>query len=252
MQNKNVLIIGGSSGIGLAICQQCDGNTVYNISRTACPTASVKSFCADVTDYAALKRAFDKIPDIDVMFYCAGTSLAAPVADAERNDYKNLFDVNLVGAVDCCKLALGKMRHSGKIVLLSSVGAVVPIAYDSFYSASKAGLCMFARALDLENKNIDCTAAIIGGVRTQFSFKRKIYEGSQELKRAANRLIRIEQTGYTAPEIAKELIKPAERKTPPVVTVGAKTKLSTFIYSLLPQCLKQFAEKRVFGLTNKG
>ena len=238
MQNKNVLIIGGSSGIGLAICQQCDGNTVYNISRTACPTASVKSFCADVTDYAALKRAFDKIPDIDVMFYCAGTSLAAPVADAARNDYKNLFDV--------------KMRHGGKIVLLSSVGAVVPIAYDSFYSASKAGLCMFARALDLENKNIDCTAAIIGGVRTQFSFKRKIYEGSQELKRAANRLIRIEQTGYTAPEIAKELIKTAERKTPPVVTVGAKTKLSTFIYSLLPQCLKQFAEKRVFGLTNKG
>ena len=122
---------------------------------------------------AALKRAFDKIPDIDVMFYCAGTSLAAPVADAERNDYKNLFDVNLVGAVDCCKLALGKMRHGGKIVLLSSVGAVVPISYDSFYSASKAGMCMFARALDLENKNIDCTAAIIGGVRTQFSFKRK-------------------------------------------------------------------------------
>lgn len=248
MQNKNVLIIGGSSGIGLAVCQQCGNNIVYNISRTACPTASVKSFCADVTDNKALKRAFSEIPVIDVMFYCAGTSLAAPVADAERSDYKNLFDVNLVGAVDCCKLALGKMRHGGKIILLSSVGAVVPIAYDSFYSASKAGLCMFARALDLEHNNIDCTAAIIGGVRTQFSFKRKIYEGSSELKRAADKLISIEQNGYTASEIAKSLIKIADRKTPPVVTIGAKTKLSTFIYSLLPQCLKQYVEKQVFGL----
>ena len=49
----------------------------YNISRTACPTASVKSFCADVTDYAALKRAFEATGNEGYDEYFAGPTAAA-------------------------------------------------------------------------------------------------------------------------------------------------------------------------------
>lgn len=254
MQNKNVIVIGGSSGIGLALCQKLENNTVHNISRTPCPVASVINHTADVTKPKELAKAFAEIDCADALFYCAGVSLAAPVAEIETSDCRKLFDTNLLGAVEAVKLAVPMLERSGagRIVLCSSVGGTVPIAYDAVYSASKAALDMFARAVDLELKNTRCTSAVIGGVKTQFSFKRKIYEPSEtyssDLTTATDKLVKIEQSGYPATFVADELIKIADRTCAPVTAVGIKTKLMLWAYGILPQCVKQIVERAVFGL----
>ena len=256
---KNIVIVGGSSGIGLALVQNflSKGDSITNISRSPCAVASVKNIRADVTDPAALKKAFDSVEQIDAVIYCAGFSLAAPVECVKRKDYEYLFDVNVLGAIECAKLAIPKLNKSEdpKLIFLSSSAAVTPLPYDGFYSAAKAGLLPLAYAVRMENPKIKSTAVIIGGTQTRFSFTRKVYDDCEthnaRLKRAADSLIKIEQTGYSADYVAKRIARIISADDPPPkVTVGIKNKLELFAYSLLPWRLKLFALINKFKIKN--
>lgn len=254
---KNAVIVGGSQGIGLAVAQRLvqNMNKTTVVSRKPCAVAEVVNVPADVTDTYALKSAFARISDIDVLIYCAGFSLAAPLVKTDAKDYKYLFDVNLFGAAECIKLALPALERSEdpRIILLSSSGAIAPNPYDAFYSASKAGLLSLAATLDIECPHIKTTAVVIGGTQTQFSFKRKVYddcgEYAEDLKAASDALIRMEQTGYSAAYVARKITDIIDRKNPPpVATVGCKNKLTLFLYKILPQRLKLFALRKKYGI----
>ena len=256
---KNIVIVGGSSGIGLALVQNLisTGDSITNISRTACAVAGVKNIRADVTDPAALKKAFDTIEQIDAVIYCAGFSLAAPIECVKRKDYEYLFNVNILGAIECTKLAIPKLQKSEdpRLIYLSSSGGVAPIPYDGFYSAAKAGLVPLAYAVRMENPKIKSTAVIIGGTQTRFSFARKVYDDCEahnaRLKRATDKLIKIEQTGYSADFVAKRIARIVSDSTPPPkVTVGIKNKLELFAYKLLPWRIKLYALASKFGIRN--
>ncbi len=251
---NDIIILGGSSGIGLCLCQKLSGYNITNISRSACPVAGVKNYIADAGDSDELGKVFSRIDRADTIIYCAGVSLAAPAEYADPEDYEGLFRTNLIGAVSAVKYGLPLLKNSAgaKILLLSSSGGIAPIAYDSFYSASKAALIMFARAMRLET-DIPVTAAVIGGTRTRFSFKRKIYTDcdayDDKLKTAADALIKIEQTGYPATAVADKLINVLKSKNPPpVVTIGIKNKFLLGMYKILPQRLKTAADKKIYGL----
>lgn len=254
---KNIVIVGGSSGIGLSLVQQLTSrdNEVTNISRTPCPVASVVNYEADAKSPKELSAAFSKLKNIDALVYCAGMSLAAPVEYVKPSDYRELFEVNLLGAVECTRLAMPLLTASGdgRIIYASSTGAVTPIAFDSYYSASKAALCMFSRAVNLETDKVKTTAALIGGTKTQFSFKRKIYtdcgDYDKNLKSAADALIKIEQTGYDANAVATGLYKLLRAKNPPpVAAIGLKNKLELCIYRMMPLCIKQMIDKKIYRL----
>ncbi|MCH5160642.1 MAG: SDR family NAD(P)-dependent oxidoreductase [Clostridiales bacterium] len=247
---KNIVIIGGSSGIGLSLAQKLteNGENVYCISKSICPIDGVNNSVTDVRDIDRLNEHIQKINHIDALVYCAGISLASSVEYAEEEIIEELIDVNLTCAILAVKAALSKMSDGGRIILLSSSGGVAPIAFDAPYSASKAGLIKLAEALDLELSHIGikCTAAVIPGVRTRFSFKRKIFDSEKQLryadklKNAADALIKIEQTGATADYISDKLLKILDGKSPPpVVIVGAKNKIGMFVYRILPHCLKR-------------
>jgi len=252
---KNITVIGGSSGIGLALIQKLANDCrIVNISLSACPVAGVQNIIVDVTDSEALKTAFSRIDCMDALIYCAAVSLAAPVEYLDAADCRRLINTNLTGAMECCSLALPLLSSSkdGRILLLSSSGGTAPIAFDAPYSASKAALDMFARALSLETK-VKITSAAIGGTRTRFSFKRKIYTdcGSydQNLKSAADALIKIEQTGYSSSFVADKLIKILRSANPPsTVAIGFKNKLALGFYRLMPKRLKHAVDKAVYKL----
>ena len=254
---KNILIVGGSSGIGLAIIQRLEGSEtqITNISRTPCAVANVTNISADVTDIFELHAAINAVEKIDALIYCAGFSLAAPVEYAKNTDVKYMFDVNIIGATECIKAALPKLSESENphVVLLSSSGGIAPIPFDAFYSATKAGLFALATAMRTECPNIKCTAVAVPATQTQFSFKRKIYtdcgEYNTRLKSASDSLIKTEQTGYSADYVAKKIVAILDKKNPPPkVTVGTKNKLMMFTYNILPWRLQIYALKKMYRI----
>lgn len=253
---KTTVIIGGSKGIGLAVVQNLSGDNIINISREPSPVAGVTNIAADVSDTAALRAAFKNIRVIDTLIYCAGCSLAAPLEYVRDDDMRYLFDVVLLGAMRALKFALPALRESDnpKAIFLSSAGAVVPIAFDCFYSTAKIGLTAFSAAVRLECPYLQAVAVYVPATQTGFSFKRKIYtdcgEYDKNLKSAADALIRREQTGYTAEYVARRIAKLARKKTVPVTcAIGCANKFELILYRILPKRLKLFALRKIYNIS---
>lgn len=254
---KSIVIVGGSSGIGLATVQNILGkdNEITNISRSPCAVNGVVNITADVTDAKELCAAINAVDRIDALIYCAGASLAAPIEYVKREDIEYVFDVNIVGAIDCIKAALPKLNKSDdpRVVLLSSAGGIAPIAFDGFYSAAKAGMFALAVAVRLECPKIKCTAVAVPATQTEFSFERKIYtdcgEYNTHLKSASDALIKMEQTGYSAEYVGKRIVAILEKRDPPPkVTIGTKNKLMLFAYKILPWRIKLYALRKIYDL----
>ena len=94
---KNIVIIGGSKGIGSAILlQQLETNIVHNISRNA-PDISqpnLKHYSIDV-----LKDTLPEIENIDVLISCPGSINLKPIGSLSIDDFRNDFEINVIGAV---------------------------------------------------------------------------------------------------------------------------------------------------------
>lgn len=245
---KRVLVIGGSSGIGLALIEALKGSEVICISRRECPVAGVKSLLADVQNTDELERAFAEVGNewgsVDACVYLAGCSMAAPIEYVETCDYKRLFEINLFGFIECVKRTVPLMKNGGGVIVgVSSMGGVSPIVFDSFYSASKAAMNMFARAAnaELNRYGIRVVAALPGGTRTRFSFKRLCYEFSkvgdyaEHLHAAYNSLIKTEQTGMSANKCGKKLANVLRSpKTCTIVPLGLKNRALYLANKILP------------------
>lgn len=265
MKQKVVFVIGASSGIGLAVAQKLadEGNVVYCGSRTPCPDERIVSLQVDVTKPQTVVDAVEKILDdcgmIEQLVYCAGVSMAAPVECADEEDYRYLFEVNFFGALTAARAVLPSMRMNnyGKIIFVGSMGGVLPIAYDAFYSSSKAALAMLGKELNLEVNPYGIRVATVlpGGTATRFTFKRKIYPADKvgvygaDLDKSVGTLAGIEQGGMSAEEVADAVIKVLDTETPPsVVAVGIKNKTYYLSQKVLPDKLTQYLVGNQFNL----
>jgi 3-oxoacyl-[acyl-carrier protein] reductase len=109
-------------------------------------------FCADVANEEAVVSLFEKIGDIDVLVNNAGVSLFSQIQDISLNDYEKVFSVNMRGVFLCTREASKGMiaKKSGLIVNVSSVWGEVGGSCESVYSASKAAVIGFTKALAKE------------------------------------------------------------------------------------------------------
>ena len=154
-QRRRALVTGGSSGIGLAVGRMLAdrGDEVVLNARRAGPLAEaaatigvrgVAGDCADEDDVARLAEAVGRV---DLLVHAAGTMDGTFVRKESAATFDAVMRSNLRSAFLVTSAVLASMRPGGRIVFLSSSSAHAPQPGKSAYSASKAGLNAFARAL---------------------------------------------------------------------------------------------------------
>ncbi len=163
--SKNVLITGGTRGIGAA-CSELfikNGYTVYatynNDGKSAEEIAKklgVKIYKMDIKDRKSVKETIAKIISdagkIDVLINNAGIAQQKLFIDLDDSDWDNMIDTNLTGIYNVTKDVLKNMisNHAGAIVNVSSIWGECGASCEVHYSASKAGVIGFSKALAKE------------------------------------------------------------------------------------------------------
>ena len=147
---KNIVIIGGSKGIGNAILlQQLETNIVYNISRNAPDIThpNLKHFSVDV-----LKDTLPEIENIDTIIYCPGSINLKPIGSLSIDDFRNDFEINVIGAVKAIQkyLPVLKKGTNPSIVLFSTVAAKLGMPFHASIATAKAGIEGLVKSLGAE------------------------------------------------------------------------------------------------------
>ena len=160
---KTALITGAGGGIGAAIAKRLakDGYTPILHSNTKDCTAAAESLHgialrADLAEQSQLEamvqEALARVGSIDVLVNNAGISVSGLLTDIDVQTRRRLFDVNVLAAIECTRLLLPSMIHrkSGCIVNISSMWGQVGASCEVDYSATKAALIGFTKALAQE------------------------------------------------------------------------------------------------------
>src|SRR5260370_4304823 len=163
LKNKNILITGGTRGIGLASAQEferegarvvicgTDEKTLKEARSTLGPKAL--AFCADVSKsdldslYSQIKAEFGHL---DVVFANAGYSQFGPFEVVEEDTFDNLVAVNLKGVFFTIQKAVPFLKNGSSVIVTSSVTMKTAWPTTSMMSAIKAGLSRFARTMSAE------------------------------------------------------------------------------------------------------
>lgn len=147
---KNIVIIGGSKGIGNAILlQQLESNQVHNISRNVPEIThpNLKHYSLDV-----LQDALPDIENIDVLIYCPGSINLKPIVSLSIDDFRNDFEINVIGAVKTIQkyLPVLKKGSNPSIVLFSTVAAKLGMPFHASIATAKAGIEGLVKSLGAE------------------------------------------------------------------------------------------------------
>ncbi|MBW4888381.1 SDR family oxidoreductase [Mucilaginibacter sp. HMF5004] len=154
-EGKNILVVGGSSGIGLALVRQLRnaGATVYNASRhvsTGWPdgvTHIELDVLADVGTLAA------QLPEqLHGLVYCVGSINLKPFHRLTKNDFLNDYQLNVVGAAEVIQQALKALKNTpeASVVLFSTVAAKAGMGFHASIAAAKSGVEGLALSLAAE------------------------------------------------------------------------------------------------------
>ena len=244
-----VLITGASSGIGLATAERfaAAGDIVYGLSRHPVETSGVRSIAADITSdgevRAAVSRILSECGRIDVLVNNAGFGISGAIEFTAMDEIQRQFDVNLFGTVRCIQAVLPAMReaHGGCILNLSSVAGVLPIPFQSFYSAVKASVN--ALTLTLQNElrpyGVRVAAMLPGDVKTGFTAAReKNCKGAEvypALLRSVSTMEHDEQNGMSPARIADRLYRISRKRNPKgLYSCGIQYQACLLLGKLLP------------------
>jgi NAD(P)-dependent dehydrogenase (short-subunit alcohol dehydrogenase family) len=184
LTGRAAVVIGGTSGIGLALAQGLAdaGASVAPASRRADLVGAAADAIeargrtslrstVDVGDRAALERlladcvrAFGKV---DILVNCAGRTRRTPTVDLPEEEWREIIDTNATGTLRACQVFARHMidRRYGRIINIASLSSFVGLHEVAAYAASKAAVAALTRTMAVEwAKHGVCVNAIAPGV----------------------------------------------------------------------------------------
>jgi NAD(P)-dependent dehydrogenase (short-subunit alcohol dehydrogenase family) len=181
--DKVVLITGASAGIGRACADRLHraGWTVVGASRRGTSSGGWAPMVMDVDDDDSVAEGVATVVRehgrLDAVVAGAGWGLAGSVEQTPIGEAKEQLETNFWGAVRVVQAALPAMRprSTGRLVLIGSIGGMIGIPFQAFYTASKFAMEGYAEALAYEVAPFNITVTVVepGNVRTDFTASRK-------------------------------------------------------------------------------
>lgn len=187
LEGKVVVITGGGSGIGRAVCQRfaeegaklaildIDANAAKETVRLISEAGgSARPYETDISNYGAVEAAINWVEKglgaIDVLVNNAGWDVAKPFLTTEPALWRKIVDINLYGPLNMHHVVVSRMaqRGAGKVINVSSDAGRVGSSGEAVYSACKGGLIAFSKTLarELARKNIQINTVCPGPTDT--------------------------------------------------------------------------------------
>src|SRR6184192_888294 len=184
LNGKTTVVIGGTSGIGLALARglsQAGANVVPTgrreelVRKTAAEIValgrrSLAEIC-DVTNDASVERLLQstcaEFGSVQVLVNCAGRTKKMPTLDFPESEWDAIFETNLKGTLRACRIFGRHMieRRYGRIINIGSLSSLVGLYEVAAYGASKAGVATLTKTLAIEWATSGvCVNALVPGV----------------------------------------------------------------------------------------
>ena len=192
LTNKTAVVIGGTSGIGLALTRglaQAGANVVPTGRReeqvrsaaaevVALGRRSLAQTC-DVTDNASIERLLESVcaelGSVHILVNCAGRIKRMPTLDVPEADWNAILETNLTGTLRACRVFGRHMieKRYGRIINICSLSSLVGLFEVAAYGASKAAVASLTKTLAIEwaTSGVCVNALVPGVLRTDLNAK---------------------------------------------------------------------------------
>ncbi len=198
LNDKAAVVIGGTSGIGLAIaCGLAEAGadvipTSRRIEQVEKAAQGIETrgrrtlrLTSDVSNRESLQGVLDAAVEafgkVDILVNSAGRTKRAPTIDFTEDDWNGILDTNLTGTLRACQVFGRHMieRGYGRIINIASIASFVALLEVAAYSASKAAVAALTKSLAIEwAQHGVCVNAIAPGVFPT-ELNRKLLDGTQ-------------------------------------------------------------------------
>jgi NAD(P)-dependent dehydrogenase (short-subunit alcohol dehydrogenase family) len=249
---KIILVTGISSGFGRETAKVLaeKGHSVYGTVRIDCDAPDrVSLLKMDLTDHGSVDRAVKTIIEkegrIDILINNSGMHTGGPVETTPEENIRLQMNTNFTGMVHLTKAVLPEMRRNGggMIINISSIGGLMGLPFQAFYSASKFAVEGFSEALRMEVKRFNIKVIVInpGDFHTSNSANRRkflapagTYQG--QFERSLKVIEKDEADGWGPEILAQKISMILESNNPRqrYVVASFEQKLAVVLKKLLP------------------
>jgi NAD(P)-dependent dehydrogenase (short-subunit alcohol dehydrogenase family) len=249
---KVILITGISSGFGREMAKLLaeEGHTVFGTVRKEGETSGrVSILKMDLTDNESINKAVEtvigKAGRIDVLINNAGMHTGGPVETTPSENIRLQMDTNFIGMVHLTNSVLPVMRKQGggMIINISSIGGLMGLPFQAFYSASKFAIEGFSEALRIEVRKFNIKVVVInpGDFHTSNSANRRNFLApgglySEQFERSLSIIEKDESGGWDPGILAGKILKIVESRNPRqrYVVASLEQKFAVLLKRILP------------------